>query len=145
MTVRVLTEQDWPAAARLYAQLNTKASFVADAEAQANFAKVLRHDGTYIYGALLNGEVQAMATLHLMPNVTYGGRPYGLIENVVSDKAARGLGLARAVIEAAIEEAWLASAYKVMLLTGQQNEAVGFYEKMGFSSDEKIGMILRRP
>ncbi|MCH2250977.1 GNAT family N-acetyltransferase [Cognatishimia sp.] len=145
MKTRPLTENDWPAAAALYAQLNTKVPLNADAKAIAQFAKVLAHDGTTIFGALSGDQVKAMVTLHLMPNVTYGGRPYGLIENVVTDQEARGQGLAKAAMTAALEAAWLADAYKVMLLTGLGNEAVGFYEKLGFVSTEKAGMILRRP
>lgn len=145
MKTRPLTENDWPAAAALYAQLNTKAPMDADDAAKAQFAKVLAHDGTTIFGALSGDQVKAMVTLHLLPNVTYGGRPYGLIENVVTDQDARGQGLAKAAMTAALKAAWQADAYKVMLLTGLGNEAVGFYEKLGFSSTEKAGMILRRP
>lgn len=145
MKTRPLTENDWPAATALYAQLNTKTPMRADATAKAQFAKVLAHNGTTIFGAVSDGQVKAMVTLHLLPNVTYGGRPYGLIENVVTDEEARGQGLAKAAMTAALEAAWQADAYKVMLLTGLGNEAVGFYEKLGFSGTEKAGMILRRP
>lgn len=145
MKTRPLTENDWPAAAALYAQLNTKTPMRTDATAKAQFAKVLEHNGTTIFGALSGDQVKAMVTLHLMPNVTYGGRPYGLIENVVTDEEARGQGLAKAAMTAALEAAWQADAYKVMLLTGLGNEAVDFYEKLGFDSTEKVGMILRRP
>ncbi|MCH2250768.1 MAG: GNAT family N-acetyltransferase [Cognatishimia sp.] len=145
MKTRPLTENDWPAAAALYAQLNTKAPMNAVYAAKAQFAKVLSHSGTTIFGALSGDQVKAMVTLHLLPNVTYGGRPYGLIENVVTDQDARGQGLAKAAMTAALEAAWQADAYKVMLLTGLGNEAVGFYEKLGFVSTEKAGMILSRP
>ena len=64
---------------------------------------------------------------------------------MVTDQEARGQGLAKAAMTAALEAAWLADAYKVMLLTGLGNEAVGFYEKLGFVSTEKAGMILSRP
>ena len=79
MKTRPLTENDWPAAAALYAQLNTKAPMNAVYAAKAQFAKVLSHSGTTIFGALSGDQVKAMVTLHLLPNVTYGGRPYGLI------------------------------------------------------------------
>ena len=143
MTVRLLTHEDWPAAATLYAQLSTKEPFLMDPDGAAWFAGVLAHIGTSVFGAVHGGNVRAMATLHVLPNVSYGGRPYALIENVVTDQNHRGQGLARAVMQAAIDAAKAANAYKIMLLTGKANNAVGFYERLGFSGDEKAGMILR--
>jgi Acetyltransferases len=84
-----------------------------------------------------------MATLHVLPNMTYGGRPYGLIENVVTEKDHRGQGHGRAVIGRLAEAARAAGCYKLMLLTGQARNARGFYEAVGFSADAKWGMMMR--
>ncbi|MEO1364479.1 MAG: GNAT family N-acetyltransferase [Pseudomonadota bacterium] len=85
-----------------------------------------------------------MVTLHILPNMTQGGRPYALIENVVTHAEHRGAGHGRQVMEAAVAAAWAADCYKIMLLTGQTAQARGFYEALGFSADEKWGMTLRR-
>lgn len=85
-----------------------------------------------------------MATLHLLPNVTWNARPYGLIENVVTSEPYRGRGLGRAVLESAIAQAWKADAFKVMLMTGQKRDAKGFYDSVGFSSEDKHAMVIRR-
>ena len=74
----------------------------------------------------------------------YGGRPYGLIENVVTLAPHRGQGLGRAVMQALIAAADVADAYKIMLLTGQGRDAKGFFLALGFDADEKHGLILRR-
>ena len=71
------------------------------------------------------------------------GRPYGLVENVVTGRPYRGQGLGRIVLQACIDHAKDAGAYKLMLLTGQARGVVGFYEKLGFSDHEKHGLILR--
>ncbi len=47
-------------------------------------------------------------------------------------------------MQAAIDAAWAADCYKIMLLTGRTAEARGFYEKLGFGTDEKWGMTIRR-
>ena len=47
-------------------------------------------------------------------------------------------------MQAAIDSAWDADCYKVMLLTSQQRGAKGFYESLGFSSTDKFGMQIRR-
>ena len=85
-----------------------------------------------------------MVTLHILPNMTYLGRPYGLIENVVTRAANRMGGIGRQLMTHAIDYAWSQDCYKIMLLTGKQAKASGFYRKLGFSQDEKFGMIMRR-
>lgn len=136
---------DWQEAVALYAQLNTQAGAVVTEVPQQQFATVLAHPGTAVFGAFIGGALRAMVTVHLLPNMTYGGRPYAVIENVVTDEAHRGTGLGRDAMQAAIDHASREGAYKVMLLTGAANAATGFYEKLGFRADEKIGMILRLP
>lgn len=112
--------------------------------AKSQFRALLDHPGTTLIGAERAGEVLAMATLHLLPNLTYGGRPYALVENVVTGRDHRGQGLGRDVMQAVIAQAWGLDAYKIMLLTGRGAGALGFYARLGFDADEKHGMTLRR-
>ncbi|WP_299201319.1 GNAT family N-acetyltransferase [uncultured Tateyamaria sp.] len=67
-----------------------------------------------------------------------------MVENVVTHQTHRGTGQGRRVMQAAIDAAWAADCYKIMLLTGRTAEARGFYEKLGFGTDEKWGMTIRR-
>ena len=85
-----------------------------------------------------------MATLHVLPNMTHGGRPYALVENVVTLATHRQRGFGRRVMEAIAQAAWAQDCYKIMLLTGRQNRAKGFYQSLGYDPDEKYGMVLRR-
>lgn len=139
MSVRALTEADWPEAEGLYWEL-TRSGAVAGPEA---FAALLAHPGTTAYGAEGEGRIAAMATLHILPNMTYGGRPYGLVENVVTAARCRGQGHGRAVLGHLTATARDAGCYKLMLLTGTGRNARGFYEAAGFSADEKWGMMIR--
>ena len=93
---------------------------------RAEYLALLSHPGTILWGAEREGRILAMATLHLLPGMTFGARPYVLIENVVTAQAARGQGLGRAVIEAALAHARAQDAYKVMLLTNRDRDALGF-------------------
>lgn len=118
---------------------------VPDGQAgQALFDQILALPGSAILGAVQQGNLVSMATLHLLPNLTFGGRSYGLVENVVTLHTHKGQGIGRRVMTAILERAWEHDAYKVMLLTGRDLGARGFYEKLGFSADQKHGMILRR-
>lgn len=147
--VRALTAEDASGAIALYAQFSQD----IPVGTPGDFARVLRHPGTRVFGAFDRGfgggfggaGLRGMCSLHILPNMTYGARPYGLIENVITDAAVRGQGAGRAVMEHAIQMAWAGGAYKIMLLTGRARGASGFYERLGFSADEKFGMILRAP
>lgn len=140
MTVRPLTLADTAAAFALYLDL------VGDGDLAGpdQFAAVLAHPGTTVWSVWDGAHLRAIATLHILPNVTQGGRSYAMIENVVSHHKHRGAGYGRRVMEAAMDAAWAVGCYKIMLLTGRTAQARGFYERLGFSADEKWGMSLRR-
>ncbi len=138
--VRLLTRADTAAALELYTDL-TLGPPACD---QPAFHKVLEHPGTTVTGAFEGDVLISMVTLHLLPNVTWDARPYALIENVVTRADRRGQGFGRLTMEAALERAWTADAYKVMLLTGQRRDVKGFYEAVGFSSEDKHAMVIRR-
>lgn len=109
------------------------------------FQAVVDHPGTTVFGADVDGRILAMVTLHLLPNVTWNARPYGLVENVVTHPDFQRRGLGREVMQAALDHAWAADAYKVMLLTGLKRGASGFYQAVGFSSEDKTGLVIRQP
>jgi GNAT superfamily N-acetyltransferase len=89
-------------------------------------------------------QVVAACVLAIMPNLTRGTHPFGLIENVVTTSTKRGQGIGRALLQAALDFAWQQRCYKVLLLTGRA-EAVPFYERAGFHKDVKIGLIAKSP
>lgn len=145
VSYRTLRLDDFEDAVALYREMSRKRKVAEGTFGQERFAQILELPGTAIYGAELDGKIVAMATSHLLPNMTYGGRPYVLIENVITLETYRNRGLARGVLDTIVAAAWDADAYKVMLLTGRTANARGFYEKVGFDGDEKHGMIMRRP
>ena len=136
--IRPLTTADHAQVLPLYAVLGGSCT------EPETFETILCHPGTTIWGGFDDDTLKAMTTLHILPNLTQNGRPYALIENVASLPSARGQGHARAVMQAASDTAWAADAYKIMLLTGQDTGAKGFYESLGFRADQKFGMQLRR-
>lgn len=141
MIIRDLHSSDFEDALRLYRILTRDPVPVTD-DPDA-FNAVLAHKGTQIVGAEHDDQIIAMNTLHVLPNMTSGGRPYALIENVVCDPDHRGKGIGRAVLQAAIDRARGAGCYKIMLMTGQARGVCGFYESVGFSGHDKHGLILR--
>ena len=138
--IRPATAGDFDACHALYKALVGEVA-VADA---AQFAKVLAQSGTTVFIAEKEGKAVSMATVHLLENMTYGGRPYALVENVVTLSKHRGQGLSRAVMRHIEEMVWAAQGYKIMLLTGRDYGARGFYEAIGYDGEEKVAMIRRR-
>ena len=107
------------------------------------FAAVISHPGTSVFGGLLADQLVSMMTLHLLPNVTWGGRPYGLIENVVTHSDHRRKGFGSAVMAKALVSAWEAGAYKVMILSGSKRHGTPFYLACGFNAEDKTGLVIR--
>jgi len=84
--------------------------------------------------------------LNVIPNITRGGRPYALIENVVTHSAHRNRGIGKSLLDHAVELAWEQDCYKVMLMSGRTESGVhAFYKKCGFNADEKQAYIQRAP
>jgi GNAT superfamily N-acetyltransferase len=91
-----------------------------------------------------DGRLVASCTLIIVPNLTRGARPYGLIENVVTHADYRQRGIGTSLLRYALQVAWDKDCYKVMLLTGRkQEETLRFYEKAGFQRGVKTGFIAK--
>ncbi|NKB53738.1 MAG: GNAT family N-acetyltransferase [Rhizobiaceae bacterium] len=142
--IRKMQIEDFQQVVALYRELVGDSKVASDLSGRKQWQQVLSHPGTVVFGLEKDHQLCAMTTLHVLPNMTYGGRPYGLIENVVTLGAEQGKGLGRRLMEHVIAQAWDQNCYKIMLLTGKMAGARGFYERLGFSDDEKFGMTLRR-
>ena len=71
--------------------------------------------------------------LLIVNNLTRGGRPFGLIENVIVRAAARRQGVGRQLMEASVSRAREAGCYKVQFLSNRgRTSAHAFYEAIGF-------------
>jgi GNAT superfamily N-acetyltransferase len=97
------------------------------------------------YGVFVNEEtLVSSGTLTIIPNLTRGCRPYGVVENVVTHPRHRRKGHAKALLAKALAEAWAAGCYKVMLLTGRKDEeTLQFYESAGFDRHAKQAFVAK--
>lgn len=143
-SIRIAGAADLPALRTLYHQLNPSDPIVETGEAERILETFGRYPGSAIFLADVKAEAVATCALVVIPNLTRGGAPYGLVENVVTDATHRKQGHGRAVIEAALASAWEHGCYKVMLLTGSKRpETLRFYEGIGFEQN-KTGFQIRR-
>jgi GNAT superfamily N-acetyltransferase len=92
------------------------------------------------------GMIVSTCALAVIPNLTRGLRSYGVIENVVTVPDSRRKGFATKLLQMALDEAWKAECYKVMLSTGSKNEnTLKFYEDAGFKRGVKTGFVAYPP
>lgn len=126
----------------LLAHLHPADEMLPLSEATPMWQSIQQDPNQHLYGAYWNGFLVATCTLIAAPNLTRGGQPYGLIENVVTHPDYRRRELGTAVLKQALQTAWEQHCYKVMLLTGSKNEAtLQFYEKADFQRGVKTGFV----
>ena len=136
---------DLPGILALYRQLNPGDPVLELAAAETAWIALLSSGLTTPYVVDMAGLLVASCTLAIIPNLSRGARPYGVIENVVTHADHRRTGLGRAVLEVALAKAWEADCYKVLLTTGRRDEAtLRFYEGVGFQRGGKTYFEMRR-
>lgn len=146
-TVRPLGLGELEELLALYAHLHRADAALPDrAAVQATWTELMSNPRYRYFGGYVDHELVASCALSVIPNLTRGCRPYGVIENVVTHASQRRRGLGKAVLLAALEHAWSQGCYKVMLLTGRKDEETRrFYESAGFSADAKQGFLASPP
>lgn len=143
-TIRSALPADLAQLLALYRHLNPLDKDPPFDLAAQRLAQLQALDGSTVLIGLTESSVVATCTLVVIPNLTRAGRPYGLIENVVTDAAFRGRGYGKQILQAAVTSAWQADCYKVMLMTGSKEPStLGFYASAGFEQS-KTGFQIRR-
>lgn len=144
LTIRGAEPGDLPALLDLYRHLNPGDSGPSLEEGAEILERFSRYEGSTILIGLSGDMIVATCALIVVPNLTRGGAPYGLIENVVTDARYRKRGYGKALLTEAIAAAWRCKCYKVMLLTGSDDPATHrFYGEIGFEQS-KTGFQMRR-
>jgi GNAT superfamily N-acetyltransferase len=144
MNIRHIQSDELPQLLELYAFLHPEDSKVdaADPRVASHWLGILENKNLRYFVSEVGGRMISTCTLTIIPNLTRGLRPYGLIENVVTHPASRKQGHGTAVLCHALAEAWKEGCYKVMLETGsKREETLSFYEKAGFKRGIKTGFI----
>lgn len=135
---------DLEALLALYSELSGNNPMLDPGLAGARFAQMCAMPGLRVGIGQKAGRIVTTATLLLVPNLTRGARPFGVIENVVTAHSDRGRGYARGLLVHLVSLARQADAYKVMLMTGRNEESVfRFYESCGFRRGTKTAFEIR--
>ena len=143
MLIRHLQSGDLDELLALYEHLHVSdAPLPERAVIEGVWRQLAANPGYRYYGGFVAGSLVSSCTLTIIPNLTRGCRPYGVIENVVTHAAHRRRGYAKALLLEALKDSWAANCYKVMLLTGRKDEETfRFYESVGFDRNGKQAFI----
>lgn len=144
LVIRAAEQVDLPVLQDLYRHLLPEGERCPDDEAGKILERLARFEGSAVLIGFLGTDLVTSCTVIVIPNLTRGGAPYALIENVVTDAGHRNEGLGKAILKAATDRAWAAGCYKAMLMTGSKKPStLAFYEAAGFEQS-KTGFQARR-
>ena len=146
MEIREIAESELNDLLSLYSHLHASDEPVDSADvAEATWSRIQADPRIRYFGVYLDQQLVAACTICVIPNLTRGCRPYGIIENVVTHADFRREGHGSAVLKRALQYAWSQGCYKVMLLTGRKDEGIyQFYESAGFNMHAKQAFVVRR-
>lgn len=144
LIIRPATRSDLPRLLALYPHLNPADPIPPLDAAERRLDELHNYAGSAIFVGIADDVLVASCTLVVIPNLTRGGQPYALIENVVTHENWRGRGFGKQMLQAAVSAAWRADCYKVMLMTGSKlASTLAFYAAAGFEQS-KTGFQIRR-
>ena len=143
MNIREINKSELQKLLDLYRYLHNEVPATVSQAAVA-WEEIQRSSHIQYFGVFDEKELIASCNITLIPNITRGCKPYGVIENVVTKRNRRRSGYGKALLKYALEVAWGKGCYKVMLMTGRlDEETFAFYESAGFDRHGKQAFIAK--
>jgi GNAT superfamily N-acetyltransferase len=145
-SARLAHEDDLGALLALFAASDVSRSAEPAERAERIWAETLAREGLAVFVSEAESSIVATCMLITAPNLLRGGQQHGVIENVATHPDFQGRGHGRAVIAAALDEAWKRDCYHVLLQSGRADPGVHhFYESCGFVPGLRTAYCARRP
>jgi GNAT superfamily N-acetyltransferase len=129
----------------LYSHLHDKDAPLPEAPViDAVWQELMQSPRNKYFGSYVDGQLVSSCTIAVIPNLTRGCRPYGVIENVVTHINHRRMGYGKSLLAHTLDFAWSADCYKVMLMTSRKDTGTRqFYESAGFDSHAKLAYVAK--
>jgi ribosomal protein S18 acetylase RimI-like enzyme len=121
---RLAQAADLASLLELYRVADVSSSAEPIERAERIWLEMLAHDGVALFVSELNTQIIACCMLITAPNLLRAGQRHGFLENVVTHPEFQGQGHGRAVVEAALAEAWSRDCYHVLLQSGRKDPRV---------------------
>ncbi len=131
--IRPAIEADLPELLALYGELHPDDPPVPPVRAAELWGAISGQAGRTVWVAVVDGHLGGTADGIIVTNLTRGGAPFMLVENVVVAAAVRRGGVGRALMTALEASAREAGCYKIQLLSrADRGAAHAFYESCGY-------------
>lgn len=135
MIIRPAVESDLAQLLELYAELHRADPPIPLDAARGIWRQIDAQAGRTILVAVVEARVAGTVDCAVLPNLTRGGRPFVLVENVVVSATCRRSGIGARLLDAVAILARSAGCYKIQLMTGSvRTGAHPFYEAQGFQA-----------
>jgi GNAT superfamily N-acetyltransferase len=142
---RIAVADDLDALLALFADSEVSRS-AEPQRAKQTWAQTLAREGVFIFVSDAKSRIVSTCMLITTPNLLRGGRQFGILENVATHANFQGRGHGRAVIAAALDEAWKQDCHQVLMQSGRADPRVHrFYEACGFIPGLRTAYCARRP
>jgi GNAT superfamily N-acetyltransferase len=143
---RLATTADLDSLLALFAVSEVSRAVEPRGRAEQIWQATLARDGVAVFVSEADARIVSTCMLVTVPNLLRAGRQHGFIENVVTHPEFQGRGHGRAVIAAALAEAWQRDCHRVLLQSGRADPRVHrFYEGCGFIPGLRTAYAARRP
>jgi GNAT superfamily N-acetyltransferase len=114
--------------------------------AESIWQETLAHPGVHVFVSDDGDRVAATCMLVIAPNLLRSGGRHGFLENVVAHPQLRGRGHGKAVVSAALAQAWAADCHHVLMQSGRADPRIhAFYEGLGFRPGLRVAYVAMRP
>lgn len=144
-TTRLLARRDLAGLLALYRHLHDEPPLSPSDPGAIATWNALARDPAHLYmGSFIAQRLASACNAAVIPNLTRGGRPYAVIENVVTAPDHRRAGIGTATMQALIEVCVQRGCYKIMLMSAAgRPEAHAFYAALGFDADAKQAFVYK--
>jgi GNAT superfamily N-acetyltransferase len=145
-TARPALTSDLPSLLWLFAASDLSRAAESRADAELLWHETLAHPGVHVFVSDEHDRIAATCMLITAPNLLRGGRRHGFLENVVTHPEFQRRGHGRAVVAAALTQAWASNCHHVLMQTGRSDRRVhAFYEGLGFVPGLRVAYVAKRP
>jgi GNAT superfamily N-acetyltransferase len=146
ITARLARAGDLSSLLQLFAASDVSPAIEPLPRAEAVWRETLERPGVYVFVSDEGLRIAATCMLVTAPNLLRQGRCHGFLENVVTHPDFRGRGHGRAVVGAALNQAWAGDCHHVLMQSGRADPRVHrFYERLGFLPGRRTSYVVPRP
>jgi GNAT superfamily N-acetyltransferase len=144
-SARLARPSDLPSLLALFAVSEVSASAEPGEHAEGIWRETLAQPGLHVFVSCDRERIAATCMLITAPNLLRGGRRHAFLENVVAHPEMRGRGHGKAVVQAALAQAWASDCHHVLMQSSRADPRVhAFYEALGFEPGLRVAYVARR-